>query len=265
MIATVALAIAVLCLLGVAGVLFLLHSIRARQEHTLTAEVGARIGTHGLWVGAWLVGIAESRAEHVGEGAARGASPEEVLRVWDREGGRVISHVPGPEVISESEARGWLVQASEELSRTRVPAQAGFARERVFALLYASPSAPPVTARSLRDLNVFLLRPGILGSAFVVCPSATDRARGLWTFAAIAGGVLFVTGLVAAVIGIVAPASDPPGASTGTSPIPPAPTPPLSSTAVATSDPSPSASAAASGAPTAGSSAKAPLQSKPHK
>ena len=264
MIATVALAIAVLCLLGVAGVLLLLHSIRARQEHTLTAEVGARIGAHGLWVGAWLVGIAESRAEHVGERAALGVSPEEVLRVWDREGGRVISHVPGPEVISESEARGWLVQASEELSRTRVPAQAGFARERVFALLYASPSAPPVTARSLRDLNVFLARPGILGSAFVVCPSAGDRARGLWTAAAIAGGVLFVTGLTAAVIGIVAPASDPPGASTGTSPLPPAPTVALPS-AVATTDPTPPASAAASGAPTAGASTKPPFQAKPQK
>jgi len=265
MIAGVALSIAVLCLAGIIGVLLLLLSIRQKQEQTLTAEVGSRIGAHGLWVGAWLVGITASQAERVGEIAAELTTPGEILRVWDGAGSHVISHVTGPEVITESEARGWMEVANKELLRTRVPERVGLARERVFALLYISRNAPPVTAQTVNELHVFLQRPGTLGAVFVACPTARDRGRGLWTAVVIAGVVLFATGLSAAVIGIVAPTPEPRPATTSTSTGSSAPTAAPVVTAVVTNEPSPSASPSASGAPAAPSTAKIPLQTKQHK
>lgn len=122
---------------------------------------------------------------------------KQIAELWAQAGGRVLTHVRGPEVVSEAEACGWLAQASDALAGARVPGPLDHGREEVFALVYASTSPPPVRTRLWRDFQVFLNGPGVLGAAFVACPAAAGPEPAAWRATAIGSIVLLFVGLLA--------------------------------------------------------------------
>lgn len=146
---------------------------RALAEHRVASDLGTRIGRHGIWVGAWLVAIPAKQAQRVRDEArseaARGAPPERILSLWESAGGRLLSHLPGPEVTTEAEACGWLEHTADELTEAPVSPLAASDGRSLLALVYASTEPPPTHPAAWSELRRRLLGPACLGAAFVSC------------------------------------------------------------------------------------------------
>jgi hypothetical protein len=235
LIVTAAIIVAALAFFGAVAGGYGLHALRTEQLRRMRAEVASQIGNHGIWVGAWLVGIAAERSGFVRSNAverAGGGSPEQILALWTEVGGRVLSHVAGPDLISESEACDWLTHTSDALTRVRISRPLGYRREEVFVLVYASTRGPPLEAFKASDLKAFLAGPGVLGAAFVACPGAREGAPVSWRAVAIGIGVLLFIGLAGSAFVVISGASPSAGGTTralssahGPAPLPPATSP----------------------------------------
>jgi hypothetical protein len=163
-------------LIAAIGCAILARSVIHARKADLARRLSAMCAVNGLWVGAWLVAVREHDAEVVQgrarEAALRSASPREVLLLWEQAGGRVVVHMSGPAASDEARAQAWIRQSSNDLLTGRIPALVGLAGQRLFAIFYASPSAPPIDG-GLQAIGTFVSEGA--GAAFVACPE--DRAR----------------------------------------------------------------------------------------
>lgn len=151
---------------------------RRRARELAAREVQSRLGGVDFNTSAWIVGIPRSHARRVQEKASRAAKdsgPEEVLALWEAEGGVLLGRVAGPSFSTEDEASAWVGRASDQLAEAPVAWPQARSEQSVFVLVHASAANPPARAASLRDLHG-VLGPDCVGAAFVACP-VDDRRR----------------------------------------------------------------------------------------
>lgn len=201
--------------LGILGSIGVLVALRNEQHRRLESAVRVHIGGHGAWAGAWLWLLPApeaNRARTEAEQRAAQQDPAQVLEIWENFGGRLVGHIPGPELITEAEACGWLEHASNALVLAPVPRPPG-PDSHVFALVYASTTPPPLDTARANAVASFLRGPGVLGVAFVACArpeeDATAGRRQMAILGLTAAGVFALGALIVGIVDFYTPRSAP--------------------------------------------------------